>query len=88
MLYGNSFRAPPSCERYAVLGSKEYIPDPRLGCRQVCTRNDDLKDVIARTPESRKEDLVFLQNGVLGPMLETYGLGKNTQVRGWHCLYA
>lgn len=47
--------------------------------RKVCTRNDDLEDVISRTPVSRREDLVFLQNSVLGPLLEKHGLAKNTQ---------
>lgn len=47
---------------------------------KVCTRNDDLEDVISRTPPGRREDLVFLQNGVLGPLLEKHGLAKNTQV--------
>lgn len=47
---------------------------------QVCTRNDALEDVISRTPSSKREDLVFLQNGVLGPLLDKHGLAKNTQV--------
>lgn len=54
---------------------------PNIGTKmQVCTRNDDLEDVISRTPPVRREDLVFLQNGVLGPLLEKHGLVKNTQV--------
>ena len=52
----------------------------RFRNRKVCTRNDDLEDVISRTPPARREDLVFLQNGVLGPLLEKHGLAKNTQV--------
>lgn len=47
----------------------------------MCTRNDDLEDVIGRTPESRRRDLVFLQNGALGPFLEKHGLQDNTQAR-------
>lgn len=54
---------------------------PPVNYRKVCTRNDDLEDVISRTPPSRREDLVFLQNSVLGPLLEKHGLAKNTQVR-------
>ena len=51
------------------------------GNLKVCTRNDDLEDVISRTPISRREDLVFLQNSVLAPLLEKHGLAKNTQAR-------
>src|SRR5687767_1017449 len=50
----------------------------RLRCcclpTQVCTRNDDLANVIERTPPARRQDLVFLQNGILGPFLEQHGL--------------
>ena len=47
----------------------------------VCTRNDVLSDVVAKTPEHRREDLVFLQNGMLAPWLASQGLGdKATQV--------
>jgi hypothetical protein len=46
---------------------------------QVCTRNDDLEDVVSRTPEHRRGDLVFLQNGILGPFLAKHGLSRNTQ---------
>lgn len=52
----------------------------RQNLEKVCTRNDDLEDVISRTPPARREDLVFLQNGVLGPFLDKHGLAKNTQV--------
>ena len=38
-----------------------------------------LKDVVANTPEDRREDLVFLQNGMLQPWLDAQGLGDNTQ---------
>merc|ERR1712054_70209 len=45
----------------------------------VCTRNDVLNDVVENCPEHRREDLVFLQNGMLIPWLEKKGLGANTQ---------
>ena len=45
----------------------------------VCTRNADLENIIETCPESRREDLVFLQNGVLTKYLETKGLADNTQ---------
>jgi hypothetical protein len=45
----------------------------------ICTRNDDLDAIIEKTPLNRREDLVFLQNGMLGPYLEGKGLTQNTQ---------
>ena len=45
----------------------------------VCTRNDDLLDVLNKTPRKRHEDLVFLQNGILEPFLKQHGLTENTQ---------
>ena len=32
-----------------------------------------------KTPGKRRKDLVFMQNGMLGPFLEKYGLEDNTQ---------
>lgn len=46
----------------------------------VCTRNDDLQSVVDSTPEARRKDLVFIQNGMLQPWLDARGLGDNTQV--------
>lgn len=45
----------------------------------VCTRNDSLRDVIELTPASKRQDLVFIQNGMIAPILEAYDLHKNTQ---------
>ena len=45
----------------------------------ICTRNDDLEAIIEKTPLNRREDLVFLQNGMLSPYLESKGLLMNTQ---------
>ena len=46
----------------------------------VCTRNDDLEGVLEATPADRRDDLVFIQNGMLQPWLDSKGLGDNTQV--------
>ena len=46
----------------------------------VCTRNDDLDAIIEATPPERREDLVFIQNGSIGPFLESKGLSDATQV--------
>ena len=45
----------------------------------VCTRNNDLESIIEATPENRKEDLVFIQNGILSEYLKTKRLEDNTQ---------
>ncbi|GAV91700.1 hypothetical protein CFOL_v3_35090 [Cephalotus follicularis] len=46
----------------------------------VCTRNDDLDAVLDATPRSRWNDLVFFQNGMMEPWLESKGLGDADQV--------
>ena len=40
----------------------------------VATRNDDLVDVVQRTPEHRRADLVFMQNGAIRESLVEMGL--------------
>lgn len=45
----------------------------------VCTRNDDLAGVIQATPPARRADLVFIQNGMIEPLLKEHGLLQNTQ---------
>lgn len=57
-------------------GAIEGPPGPIL----VATRNDVLDDIVDRTPPDRRKDLVFLQNGMLQPWLDSRGLGDNTQV--------
>jgi hypothetical protein len=53
---------------------------PPSGPILVATRNDALQAVVDATPEQRRQDLVFLQNGMLQPWLDARGLGDNTQV--------
>ena len=45
----------------------------------IATRNNDLDAIIEKTPAERREDLVFLQNGMLAPYLKSKGLLQNTQ---------
>lgn len=45
----------------------------------VCTRNDDLAGLLPRVHPSRRADLVFVQNGVVGPFLAEQGLEAYTQ---------
>jgi len=62
-----------------ILGRGEAIAGPE-GPIIVCTRNNDLQGVVDATPAERREDLVFIQNGMLQPWLDAAGLGDNTQV--------
>jgi len=66
------------CQDFIVKRGKpvEGPPGPII----VCTRNDQLQNVVDATPEHRREDLVFIQNGMLQPWLDERGLGNNTQV--------
>lgn len=45
----------------------------------VTTRNDDLDAVLARVPAHLHQDLVFIQNGALGPWLDAHGLTTGTR---------
>ncbi len=45
----------------------------------VTTRNDDLEGVLARVPEPRRTDLVFVQNGMLRPWLQAHGVQEATR---------
>ena len=56
-----------------------FPSEPAAGPIYVCTRNDALQSVIDWTPESRRADLVFLQNGYLQGYLDGVGLGACTQ---------
>jgi ketopantoate reductase len=58
---------------------EDVVPEGSSGPIYVCTRNNDLEKIIETTPTDRREDLVFLQNGMLGPYLEGKGLNDNTQ---------
>ena len=60
----------------------EPIPADSTGPIFVCTRNDSLAGIVESCPPARREDLVFLQNGMLQPWLDAQGIGDNTQVRG------
>lgn len=57
-------------------GKIEGPPGPII----VATRNDALDGIVDATPEDRRKDLVFIQNGMLQPWLDSRGLGDNTQL--------
>eukprot|EP00188_Purpureofilum_apyrenoidigerum_P002494 Plantae.Rhodophyta-Purpureofilum_apyrenoidigerum.ctg25538.p1 GENE.Plantae.Rhodophyta-Purpureofilum_apyrenoidigerum.ctg25538~~Plantae.Rhodophyta-Purpureofilum_apyrenoidigerum.ctg25538.p1 ORF type:complete len:330 (+),score=74.01 Plantae.Rhodophyta-Purpureofilum_apyrenoidigerum.ctg25538:183-1172(+) len=56
-----------------VVRRGEQIPD-EPGPVYLCTRNDTLDDIIKNCPKNKLEDLVFLQNGYLDPLLRKYTL--------------
>ncbi|KAK6267790.1 hypothetical protein QUC31_011950 [Theobroma cacao] len=58
----------------------EPVPLDFEGPILVCTRNDDLESVLEATPKSRWDDLVFFQNGMLEPWLQSKGLNDADQV--------
>lgn len=57
----------------------DTLPSSSSGPIYICTRNNDLDAIIASTPEDRRCDLVFLQNGYLSRYLKSKGLQDNTQ---------
>lgn len=46
----------------------------------VCTTNDGLDDVLQRLDPPQRNQLIFIQNGMLLPFLEAHQLQRNTQV--------
>lgn len=62
-----------------VIKRGELIPPDAPGPVYVCVRNDDLKAVIDSCPPEKKEDLVFLQNGMLEKFLINNGCSDNTK---------
>ena len=66
--------------RDVVVRRGESVPEESTGPIFVCTRNDVLGAIVDATPASRREDLVFIQNGMLEPWLESKGLRDATQV--------
>lgn len=58
----------------------DKVPNDFHGPILVCTRNDDLQAVLDNTPTSRWNDLVFFQNGMLEPWLESKGINDADQV--------
>jgi hypothetical protein len=64
-----------------VLGRNDQIDPNNIGAPiYIATRNDALESIIDNCPISRKDDLVFLQNGYLDNLLASKNLLSNTQV--------
>ncbi len=66
--------------REITLIGRESVPPSVWAAREpgepilIAVRNDDLELVLARIPEPRHVDLVFIQNGMLRPWLADHGL--------------
>jgi len=65
--------------RDTLVGRGDAIPADGTGPIYVCTRAEDLDAVISACPDERREDLVFMQNGMLEPVLRKYSLVDNTR---------
>lgn len=63
-----------------VVRRGDKVPPLSSGPIFVCTRNDVLEAVLQATPPSRWQDLVFFQNGMLEPWLESKGIPHASQV--------
>ncbi len=57
-----------------------FPAEPTTGPIYVTTRNNDLAGVVDMTPPERRQDLVFMQNGMLDAFLESKNLADATQV--------
>ena len=64
-----------------VLGRNDQIDPQQVGQPIfIATRNEALDAIVENCPSSRRNDLVFLQNGYLDDFLSSKGLLNNTQV--------
>lgn len=66
-----------------VVKRGDPIPHDHPGPIYVCTQTEDLEAVIKATPEAKKDDLIFLQDGMLEPVFQKYGLYGPTQISLW-----
>lgn len=52
---------------------------PKSGPIYLCVPNSALKELVEACPPERRQDLVFMGSGNLGPFLKQFGLEGNTQ---------
>ena len=62
-----------------IIRRGQSIPPDAPGPVYLCTRNDDLEDIITSCPPEKLKDLVILQNGMVEPLLRKYDLTQNTK---------
>mmetsp|Transcript_6050 Transcript_6050/g.10752 ORF Transcript_6050/g.10752 Transcript_6050/m.10752 type:complete len:342 (-) Transcript_6050:1650-2675(-) len=75
-----TFLASLGNEQDLVLKRGDSIPKDHPGPIYICTRNSDLASIIESCPDEKRKDLIFLQNGMLDPLLRRYDLTSNTMV--------
>mmetsp|Transcript_44428 Transcript_44428/g.172600 ORF Transcript_44428/g.172600 Transcript_44428/m.172600 type:complete len:337 (-) Transcript_44428:244-1254(-) len=63
-------------EKDIMVRRGDTIPD-EPGPVYLCTRNDSLGEIIENCPENKKDDLVFIQNGYIEPVLQKYSLAED-----------
>jgi len=61
----------------------ELIPSDHPGPVYVCVQTADLEEVVAACPDDKKDDLVFLQDGMLEPLFQRHGLYGPTTCALW-----
>ena len=61
-------------DKDTVLKRGEKINKDGKGPIYLCVRNADLADILKECPEGRKEDLVFMQNGMLEEFWRKWGI--------------
>lgn len=66
-----------------LLKRGDRIPDNHPGPIYVCVPTADVEGVVASCPDSKKDDLVFLQDGMLEPIFQRNGLYGPTQAALW-----
>lgn len=76
---GSLLARAPDMKEALIVKRGENIPEEGYGPIYVCTRNDDLSSIVDSTPENRRADLVFIQNGMIQTFLEDKNLSNNTQ---------
>ena len=62
-----------------VLKRGDTVPEDGEGPIFIATRNDSLEGIVESTPENRRKDLMFLQNGYLDGFLSEKSLMDNSQ---------
>ena len=68
-----------------VIKRGDPIPADHPGPIYVCTQLADVPAVIGACPDEKKDDLVFLQDGMLEPTFQKNGIYGPTQAALWLC---
>lgn len=66
-----------------IVNRGDPIPADWFGPVYVCVPIDDVESVLAACPPEKKDDLVFVQDGMLEPLFQRHGLYGPTQATLW-----